>query len=73
MPKSRPTRMTRTSPDGFERAEKLATYIPATFEKPDFIFAAADSHESVPPRETVDRCRSRPGRRSTTQSQIRTT
>jgi hypothetical protein len=34
--------------------KKLATYIPTHFEKPDFIFAAADSDESHRPRETVE-------------------
>jgi phosphohistidine phosphatase SixA len=42
------------SPAGRVRAEKLATYLPATFGKPDFIFAAADSKESERPRETVE-------------------
>jgi phosphohistidine phosphatase SixA len=42
------------SPAGQARAEKLASYIPMTFDKPEFIFAAADSKESARPRETVE-------------------
>jgi broad specificity phosphatase PhoE len=42
------------SPAGQARAEKLASYIPKTFGKPDFIFAAADSNKSERPRETVE-------------------
>jgi phosphohistidine phosphatase SixA len=42
------------SPAGQARAEKLASYIPKTFGKPDFIFAAAKSKESDRPVETVD-------------------
>lgn len=38
---------------GYERADKLASYIPPTFGKPDFLFAAADSKNSVRPRETL--------------------
>jgi phosphohistidine phosphatase SixA len=38
---------------GEQRAEKLATYIPETFDKPDFIFAAAVSRHSDRPYETV--------------------
>ena len=39
---------------GHARAEKLATYIPNNFGKPDFIFAAADSKDSERPRKTVE-------------------
>jgi phosphohistidine phosphatase SixA len=39
---------------GQARAKKLASYIPAKFWVPDFIIAAADSPESVRPRETVE-------------------
>lgn len=38
---------------GAERAEELATFIPKTFGKPDFIFAAAISRHSARPYETV--------------------
>lgn len=41
------------SPDGQVRAQNLVAYIPATFGKPGAIIAAADSHNSVRPRETV--------------------
>jgi hypothetical protein len=40
-------------PAGFMRAQKLVTYIPETFGAPDATIAAADSHHSVRPRETV--------------------
>jgi phosphohistidine phosphatase SixA len=39
---------------GYARAQKLVTYIPDTFGKPDFIFAAAISKESERPVETVE-------------------
>ena|ERR1700761_2703461 len=39
---------------GYARADKLASYIPQTFGKPDFLFAAADSKNSVRPRETLE-------------------
>ena len=42
------------SPAGHACAEKLASHIPDTFGKPDFIFAAADSKKSERPRETVE-------------------
>ena len=43
------------SPPGKERAEKLATYIPDTFGKPDFVFAAAVSKKrSARPLETIE-------------------
>ncbi|WP_052699509.1 histidine phosphatase family protein [Hyphomicrobium sp. 99] len=38
---------------GRARADHLATYIPQTFGKPDFIFATAHSKHSNRPRETV--------------------
>ena len=38
---------------GHARAEHLATYIPQTFGKPDFIIATAHSKHSDRPRETV--------------------
>ncbi len=38
---------------GEQRAESLATYIPAQFGKPDFIFATANSNHSSRPFETV--------------------
>lgn len=38
---------------GKARAEKLAAYIPATFGKPDFIFAAARSKRSLRSIETM--------------------
>jgi phosphohistidine phosphatase SixA len=39
---------------GHARAEHLATYIPQTFGKPDFIIATAHSKHSNRPRETVE-------------------
>jgi phosphohistidine phosphatase SixA len=42
------------SPAGAERAEELASYIPKTFGKPDFLFAAANSKHSYRPVETVE-------------------
>ena len=41
------------SPGGQRRAEKLASYIPATFGAPNFIFAAANSNHSARPFDTV--------------------
>jgi broad specificity phosphatase PhoE len=41
------------TPAGLARAKSLATYIPATFGKPDFIFAAAISKHSARPYQTV--------------------
>ena len=41
------------SPAGHERAQKLVHYIPATFGKPDFLFAAAISKESERPYQTL--------------------
>ena len=38
---------------GAQRAKSLATYIPAQFGKPDFIFATANSNHSSRPFETV--------------------
>ena len=38
---------------GVKRAERLATYIPETFGKPDFIFAAARSKRSIRSIETM--------------------
>ena len=38
---------------GRERAKKLARYIPATFGKPDFVFATEASKHSRRPIETV--------------------
>ncbi len=40
-------------PAGLMRAQKLVAYIPETFGAPDAIIAAADSHHSIRPRETV--------------------
>jgi hypothetical protein len=42
------------SAEGVKRAAQLATYIPQTFGKPDFIFAAAQSKRSVRSIETVE-------------------
>ena len=41
------------SPPGKERAEKLATYIPDTFGKPDFVFAAAVSTQGRSRRSSL--------------------
>lgn len=41
------------SDEGVERAQRLATFIPETFGKPDFIFAAARSKRSIRSIETV--------------------
>jgi phosphohistidine phosphatase SixA len=41
------------SPAGIARAEQLATYVPQTFGKPDFIIATARSKHSDRPAETV--------------------
>jgi phosphohistidine phosphatase SixA len=38
---------------GTARAERLATYIPETFGKPDYIIATSHSKHSNRPRETV--------------------
>lgn len=38
---------------GMARAERLATYVPETFGKPDYIIATAHSKHSNRPRETV--------------------
>lgn len=38
---------------GYERAAALSVYIPSTFGKPDFIFAAARSKHSSRPIETI--------------------
>ncbi len=38
---------------GVKRAQRLATYIPETFGKPDFVFAAAQSRRSVRSIETM--------------------
>lgn len=38
---------------GMARAERLATYVPQTFGKPDYIIATAHSKHSNRPRETV--------------------
>ncbi len=40
-------------PAGLARAQKLVAYIPSAFGTPDAVIAAADSHHSVRPRETV--------------------
>jgi hypothetical protein len=42
------------SPAGLQRAGRLASYIPQTFGKPDFLFAAADSEQSHRPVETIE-------------------
>ena len=42
------------SPAGLQRAGRLASYIPQTFGKPDFLFAAADSEQSRRPVETIE-------------------
>ena len=41
------------SEPGVKRAEQLAIYIPETFGKPDFVFAAARSRRSIRSIETV--------------------
>jgi phosphohistidine phosphatase SixA len=41
------------SAEGAKRAERLVTYIPETFGRPDFIFAASRSKRSVRSIETV--------------------
>lgn len=41
------------SKDGMMRAERLATYIPQTFGRPDYIYAAARSKRSIRSIETV--------------------
>lgn len=50
------------SPEGYERAERLAEYIPATFGTPDFIIAAAISKDSARPYETVEPLAHRTGK-----------
>jgi hypothetical protein len=42
------------SPEGQMRAQKLATYIPQQFGKPDFLIAAANSNRSLRPFETIE-------------------
>ena len=42
------------SEEGQERAERLATYIPQTFGRPDFIFAADRSKRSIRSIETAE-------------------
>ena len=42
------------SEEGRKHAERLATYIPQTFGRPDFIFAAARSKRSIRSIETVE-------------------
>jgi broad specificity phosphatase PhoE len=42
------------SADGLSRAHKLATYIPATFCKPDALFASAISKHSARPYQTLE-------------------
>ena len=42
------------SPTGAERAAELAGYIPKTFGRPDFLFAAANSKHSDRPLETIE-------------------
>ena len=41
------------SPEGHGRAKRLATYIPDTFGKPDFLFATANSKHSHRPHQTL--------------------
>lgn len=41
------------SPEGVVRAARLVTYIPQTFGRPDFIYAAARSKRSIRSIETV--------------------
>ena len=41
------------SAEGVKRAERLVTYIPQTFSRPDFIYAAARSKRSIRSIETV--------------------
>jgi hypothetical protein len=42
------------SAEGVKRSARLATYIPQTFGKPDFVFAAARSKRSIGSIETVE-------------------
>lgn len=42
------------SDEGWERARKLAAYIPRAFGTPDVIFAASPSERSVRPTQTVE-------------------
>jgi broad specificity phosphatase PhoE len=41
------------SPEGYDRAEELATFIPDKWGKPDFIFASEISRHSARPIETM--------------------
>ena len=41
------------TPLGYQRAQRLAAFIPAQFGRPDFIFAAANSKKSMRPVETA--------------------
>ena len=41
------------SPAGLARADRLATYIPDTFGRPDILFAAANSKHSHRPHQTL--------------------
>ncbi|MFA5955703.1 histidine phosphatase family protein [Hyphomicrobium sp.] len=41
------------SPEGTKRAERLVTYIPQAFGRPEFIYAAARSKRSIRSMETV--------------------
>ncbi|MBV9528622.1 hypothetical protein [Sphingomonas sp.] len=41
------------APAGTVRAQRLATWLPAEFGTPDFIFASAESRHSDRPRETM--------------------
>lgn len=45
---------TGLSPAGTARADRLATYIPQSFGKPDFLLAAATSKRSRRPVETLE-------------------
>ena len=51
------------SEEGQERAERLATYIPQTFGRPDFIFAADRSKRSIRSIETAEPLAAAVGRR----------
>jgi hypothetical protein len=42
------------APKGLARAKQLATYIPATFGRPDFLFATQQSPDSNRPLETIE-------------------
>jgi hypothetical protein len=41
------------SPEGVQRTQRLATYIPTTFGPPKFLFATAQSADSNRPIETI--------------------